>query len=150
MTNQGAYGSRLGQAFGMSDTSALIMPRQEKPTEAVTEIRCPRNFGRTASIPREEAYLVGLQLQACENNDIYFNLLYGIVSRALQRGCMRLDLGQTPYWLKQCMGGREAPVYFYIRAERWYLHRLLKTFQFILFPELKLKPIHVFREQGQE
>jgi predicted N-acyltransferase len=94
--------------------------------------------------------LAGLDYSELEKHDIYFNLLYGIVSRALQRGCTRLDLGQTPYWLKQCMGGGETPVYFYIRAERRYLHRLLKTFQFILFPELKLKRIHVFREQGRE
>ena len=93
--------------------------------------------------------LAGLDYSKLNENDIYFNLLYGIVSRAIQRGCTRLDLGQAPYWLKQCIGGQETPVYFYIRAERWYLHRLLKTFQFILFPELKLKPIHVFREGGQ-
>jgi len=74
MTNQGAYGSRLGQAFGMSDASTLIMPRHEKPTQAVTGISCRRNFGRTASIPREDAYLVGLQLRACQNNDIDLRL----------------------------------------------------------------------------
>ncbi len=93
--------------------------------------------------------LAGLDYSKLDENDIYFNLLYGIVSRALQRGCARLDLGQTPYWLKQCIGGQETPVNFYIRGERWYLHRLLKIFQPILFPELKLKPIHVFREEGQ-
>jgi predicted N-acyltransferase len=93
--------------------------------------------------------LAGLDYSKLNENDIYFNLLYGIVSRAIQRGCTRLDLGQAPYWLKQCIGGQEAPVYFYIRGERWYLHCLLKTFQFILFPELKLQPIHVFREGGQ-
>jgi hypothetical protein len=93
--------------------------------------------------------LAGLDYSNLNENDIYFNLLYGIVSRAIQRGCTRLDLGQTPYWLKQCIGGQETPVSFYIRGERWYLHRLLKTFQFVLFPELKLQPIHVFREEGQ-
>jgi len=95
-------------------------------------------------------FLAGLDYSKLNEHDIYFNLLYGIVSRALQRGCTQLDLGQTPYWLKQCIGARETPAHFYIRAERWYLHWLLKTFRFILFPELKLKPIHVFREAGQD
>jgi len=90
--------------------------------------------------------LAGLDYSKLKENDIYFNLLYGIVSRAIQRGCTRLDLGQTPYWLKQCIGGQETPVYFYIRAERSILQLLLKTFQSLLFPELKLQPLRVFRE----
>jgi predicted N-acyltransferase len=93
--------------------------------------------------------LAGLDYSKLNENDIYFNLLYGIVLRAIQRGCTRLDLGQAPYWLKQCIGGKETPVYFYIRGERWYLHRLLKTFQSLLFPELKLKPLRAFREGAQ-
>jgi predicted N-acyltransferase len=93
--------------------------------------------------------LAGLDYSKLDESDIYFNLLYGIISHAIQRGCTRLDLGQAPYWLKQCIGGKETPVNFYIRGERWYLHQLLKIFQPILFPELKLKPIHVFREGGQ-
>jgi predicted N-acyltransferase len=56
--------------------------------------------------------LAGLDYSKLNEYDIYFNLLYGIISRAIQRGCTRLDLGQTPYWLKQCIGGQETPVYF--------------------------------------
>jgi len=93
--------------------------------------------------------LAGLDYTKLKESDVYFNLLYGIVSRAIQRGCTRLDLGQTPHWLKQCIGGQETPVYFFIRAERWYLHRPLKTFQSMLFPERKLQPAHVFRDGGQ-
>jgi len=74
------------------------MPRHEKPTQAVTGISCRRNFGRTASIPREDAYLVGLQLRACQNNDIYFdgrklrptNFLAGMTSI--------YDLKRDPMW----------------------------------------------------
>jgi predicted N-acyltransferase len=90
--------------------------------------------------------LAGLDYSKLNENDIYFNLLYGIVSRALQRGCTRLDLGQTPYWLKQCIGGQETPVYFYIRAERLYLHLFLRAFQRWLFPEVTLPSLRVFRE----
>jgi predicted N-acyltransferase len=90
--------------------------------------------------------LAGLNYSALEEYDAYFNLIYGIVSLAIRRGCARLDLGQTPYWLKQCIGGKSTPLYFYIRAERWHLHWCLRIFHPILFPEMKLPSIHVFKE----
>jgi len=76
MTNQGAYGGRLGEAFGMSDTPVLITGTADKFTKsfsAVTEVSCPEEFGRTAPIPREDAYLVGLQLRPCHDHDLYLD-----------------------------------------------------------------------------
>jgi AraC-like DNA-binding protein len=76
MTEQGAYGGRLGKAFGMSDAPALLAGASEpvsKPVAAVTEVNCGRNFGRTTPIPREDAYLVGLQLRACHDHDLYLD-----------------------------------------------------------------------------
>lgn len=73
MGREGAYGSRLGHAFRMQNAPALITRVLQKSTMAVTELRCDQpNFGRTNPIPREDAYLVALQIRACPNHDLYF------------------------------------------------------------------------------
>lgn len=73
MTDRGAFGSRLGGAFRREEASALVTRALRKSTLAVTELRCDRpNFGRTLSIPPEDAWLVGLQLRACPDHDLYF------------------------------------------------------------------------------
>src|SRR5437762_3121797 len=41
---------------------------------AATELKYDRrNFGRTTSIPREDAYLIALPLRACHDHDLYFD-----------------------------------------------------------------------------
>lgn len=91
--------------------------------------------------------LAGIDYSERDEYDAYFNLIYGIVSLAIERGYSCLDLGQTPYWVKQRIGGEPLSVYFYMRSERWYLHRCLKTLRPFLFPERRLQPIRVFRER---
>lgn len=74
MRQQGAYGSQLGSAFRMPGAPALTTQVLQKSTLAVTELRCDEpGFGRTASIPREEAWLIALQLRACPDHDLYFD-----------------------------------------------------------------------------
>jgi AraC-like DNA-binding protein len=69
-----AYGTRLGSAFRMKNAPALVTRVLQKSTMAVTELRCDQpNFGRTNPIPREEAYLIALQIRACPNHDLYFD-----------------------------------------------------------------------------
>jgi predicted N-acyltransferase len=126
----------------MREDTELLMIRGGKQALAAALI--------TSHDRRMTFLLAGLNYSKLEEFDVYFNLIYGIVSLAIQRGCTQLDLGQTAYWLKQCIGGEWIPVFFYIRSERPIPQLLLKTFQPLLFPELKLKPIRVFREGGQE
>ena len=101
MTDQGAYGVRLGQAFGMNDTPAVITGASDKFTKslaAVTEISCPRDWGRTEELACEDAYLVGLQLRACHDHDLYLdgrrirptNFIGGVTSI--------YDLRRHPVW----------------------------------------------------
>jgi AraC-like DNA-binding protein len=69
-----AYRNRLAEAFGMHDAPTLITRELHKSTMAATELKYDRrNFGRTASIPREDAYLIALQLRACHDHDLYFD-----------------------------------------------------------------------------
>ncbi len=90
--------------------------------------------------------LSGLDYATRDNHDAYFNLVYGMVALAIRRGYSRIDLGQTAYWVKQCAGAESRSVYFYLRAERWYVNRLLKMSRWLLFPEIELPSPRVFRE----
>jgi AraC-like DNA-binding protein len=74
MKDQGAYRNRVAEAFRLQDAPTLIARALHKSTMSVTELRCDRpNFGQTTSMPREDAYLVALQLRACHDHDLYFD-----------------------------------------------------------------------------
>jgi len=58
----------------MQDAPTLVTRALQKSTLAVTELKCERpNFGKTEPIPREDAYLVGLQFLPCRDHDLYFD-----------------------------------------------------------------------------
>lgn len=64
----------VADAFHAPDTPTLHTRTLHKSTVAATELRCDqRNFGMTAPIPREDAYLIALQIRACPNHDLYFD-----------------------------------------------------------------------------
>lgn len=68
------YKNQLAQAFKMQNAPTLITRALHKSTMAVTELRCDqRDFGRTTSMPGEDAYLVAVQLRACHDHDLYFD-----------------------------------------------------------------------------
>lgn len=74
MRQQGAYGDRLGKAFRLPRAPVLTTRVLHKSMIAVTELKCDEpGFGRTASIPREDAWLIALQLRACPDHDLYFD-----------------------------------------------------------------------------
>lgn len=58
----------------MQDAPTLIARALHKSTLAVTELKCDQpNSGITASMPREDAYLIALQLRECHDHDLYFD-----------------------------------------------------------------------------
>jgi AraC-like DNA-binding protein len=71
---QGAYGDSLASAFGMNRAPTIISRALQKSTLAVTELKgdLPK-FGLTTPLPREDAYLVALQLRACHDHTLYFD-----------------------------------------------------------------------------
>jgi len=74
MKGQGAFGSLLGEAFGLCNVPTLTTRTLNKSTLAVTELKCDRpNSGKTKPIPREDSYLIALQLVACHDHDLYFD-----------------------------------------------------------------------------
>jgi AraC-like DNA-binding protein len=71
--DQGAYGQRLGDIFQLDRAPAFVTLLQ-KSKVAVTEIKCDVvNNGFTTPIPREEAFLVTLQLTDCPNHDLFID-----------------------------------------------------------------------------
>ena len=74
MTDQGAYGQRLAEAFQLDRAPALVTRSLQKSKIAVTEIKCGIvDHGFTAPIPREDAFLVTLQLQDCPKHDLFID-----------------------------------------------------------------------------
>lgn len=94
--------------------------------------------------------LTGIDYSKRDVYNAYCNLLSGIVARAMQRGCERLDLGQTSYWLKQRLGGECIPQFFYLRAESRPIHFFLKVLRPVIFPEMKTPIPRVFREASAD
>jgi predicted N-acyltransferase len=78
--------------------------------------------------------------------DSYFNLVYGIVALAIQCGCKKLKLGQTAYWVKQCVGGLPEQELIYFASRRPVIHRILKSLRNVIFPELTVKTVEIFHK----
>ena len=74
MANKSVYHNPAAKAFRAPDAPTLVTRALHKSTMAATELRCDQpNFGRTVSMPREDAYLIALQLRECPNHDLYFD-----------------------------------------------------------------------------
>lgn len=72
--NKDARQSTVAAAFRMEDAPTLTTRALNKAAISVTELKCDRaNFGRTDAIPRQDGYLIALQLRACPDHDLYFD-----------------------------------------------------------------------------
>ncbi len=74
MREQAPYRNHLAEAFGMREAPTLITRALRKSMMAVTELKYDQpNFGMTAPIPVEDAYLIALQIRPCLDHDLYFD-----------------------------------------------------------------------------
>lgn len=78
--------------------------------------------------------------------DSYFNLVYGIIALAIEKGCREIKMGQTSYWVKQCVGAMAEPELIYFASSRPVVHWILKSLRHIVFPVTKLKDVDVFHK----
>ncbi|MCC8954193.1 helix-turn-helix transcriptional regulator [Bradyrhizobium sp. Pear77] len=97
MTDQGAYGQRLADVFQLERAPSFVTRSLQKSTIAVTEIKCGiTNHGLTAPIPREEAFLITLQLRDCPRHDLFIDDRQ-VPSGHLQAGSVCIyDLRSSP------------------------------------------------------
>jgi AraC-like DNA-binding protein len=72
MSEQGAYGQRLGGRFNQEETRAIVTRALRKTETAVTELRGdnPETF-MSGSIAREDAFLVALQFRAYPHHEYW-------------------------------------------------------------------------------
>ena len=79
--------------------------------------------------------------------DSYFNLVYGIIAYAIERKFKKLKLGQTAYWVKQSVGGIPENQLIYFACTGSIRHFILKSLTKLIFPEIKIKPVQVFKKE---
>jgi len=97
LNHPGAYGNTLADAFRLGDTPTLVTRGLHKARLAVTELRCDdEHFGMTSSIPREDAYLVALQLRQCDRHELWSDDRPVAVSPICGGETMVFDLRRNP------------------------------------------------------
>jgi len=70
---EASFRNHLAEAFGMRNAPTLITRALSKSTMTITELKCDApNFGMTAPIPNEDAYLIALQFRPCLDHDLFF------------------------------------------------------------------------------
>jgi AraC-like DNA-binding protein len=71
MSEEGAFGDRLGSRFGMDEAPAFTVRALRRSLLAVTEINFDApEFGRTLPIPPEDAFLVHVMTRDCLDHDL--------------------------------------------------------------------------------
>jgi len=97
VNDRGAYGNALGEAFHLENAPALVTRALHKARLALTEVRCDReHFGMTSPIPREDAYLVALQIRPCEKHELWSDGRPVAVSPIVGGETMIYDLRRDP------------------------------------------------------
>ena len=90
MVDNGLYGRRLGERFGLGSLPVFVTRSLKTVPIAVTRLKCDRsNHGMTSRLPREEAYVVELQFCPSERE-------FWIDGRAL--GKRTLATGTTAFF----------------------------------------------------
>ncbi len=70
----GAFGANLAECFGLQSAPAFVSRSIRYGQIAVTHIACDvENNGLTAPLPREDAFLVTLQLRDCPLHDLWLD-----------------------------------------------------------------------------
>jgi AraC family transcriptional regulator len=74
MAEDGAFGERLRETFGVDAAPAFIARTLKKTNIAATEIRCDKtNAGFSKPIPPEDAFLIIVQLRDVPRHDMWLN-----------------------------------------------------------------------------
>src|SRR5262245_61042119 len=74
MATRGAYGQNLADCFRLDAAPAFVSRTLRQSHIAVTHILCDiANNGLSTPIPREDAFLVTLQVRACPAHDLWID-----------------------------------------------------------------------------
>ena len=97
VSTRGAYGQNLADCFRLGPAPAFVSRTLRHSQIAVTQIVCDiENNGLTSPIPREDAFLVTLQLRDCPAHDLWIDgKAIKTASLAAGTTCV-YDLRQSP------------------------------------------------------
>lgn len=97
MREQVSFRNHLAEAFGMREAPTLITRALRKSTMVVTELKYDEpNFGMTAPIPIEDAYLIAIQFRPCLDHDLYFDGQFVRPTNWFSGALTIYDLRQSP------------------------------------------------------
>ncbi|QLE46264.1 GNAT family N-acetyltransferase (plasmid) [Nostoc sp. C052] len=82
----------------------------------------------------------GLDYSLNAKSDLYFNLMYAALDKALQQNVPKIDFGQTADTFKARLGSYQTPLYMYIKGTGYLLNWIIRKSFHILFPNPKLIP----------
>jgi len=74
MKQRGAYGDQLRETFHLDSAPAFVTQALRGTQIGVTHIKCDiENNGLTAPIPREDAFLIAIQIRDCPRHDMWID-----------------------------------------------------------------------------
>ena len=93
----------------------------------------------------------GLDYRLNEELDLYFNLMYATLDRALRKGASRIHVGQTASAFKARLGCRSDPVYAFLKGRGWLMLPLVRFGSSLVLAEMpSVPPSDIFRKDVQE
>lgn len=82
-----------------------------------------------------------------EKFDSYFNLLFGILEIAFEKGCTYLDLGQTAEIPKMRLGGQLIPKQMFLFHRNKLIFWLINQFKYYIGYRAAFPEVHVFKQK---
>src|SRR5260370_11332726 len=97
MSEQGAYGHRLGSRFNQEATRAIVTRAVRKTEIGVTELRGdnPASF-MSGSIPKEDAFLVALMIRDYSHHEYWEEGKHAEITDLQQGDTVLYDLKRDP------------------------------------------------------
>ncbi|MBV9705682.1 MAG: helix-turn-helix transcriptional regulator [Methylobacteriaceae bacterium] len=99
MGEQGAYGARIGEHFGVSSPPTLVANILRRSKLAITQLRCDvPDHGAATPIPPEKAFIVTMQLADLHSHELWIGGQRVPVSTFTRDSISALDLDCRPVW----------------------------------------------------
>jgi hypothetical protein len=101
--------------------------------------------------PNYHVLYVGLDYRLNNEFDLYFNLMYEVLDRALRKGVSKIELGSTSDVFKARLGCCSEPMYVYVKGVGPFMSRVFR-YGAKLFAAAKpaLPSRHIFRDEIAE
>lgn len=127
--------AELNRVLG-PESGAIVVEREGETVAAAILLYGPR---------LTTFLLAGIDYEVNRSCHAYPNLVTEVVANAIRRGASALEMGQTSYVLKRRFGASTTERAIYLKCRARLMHTLLEAARPVLFPELDLPALRVFR-----